>query len=192
MPYSITAAGLESARTLKARTYRRVAFMAVSAVVACGGIIVYYNQMIAGEMIEAFASRSELAAVTLMPYMVSAVIAALTAVGAMSILPTTRYVEPSVHLVVSLREVGAGDLTTRLQLRADDPLRDIANELNLAVGNISNQVTQWKVINRIQWGVLCRIRMAAEHGDCDDVLHFCEEMEGNWDKIAEIEQSLRT
>lgn len=192
MPYSITAAGLESARTLKARTYRRVAFMAVSAVVACGGIIVYYNQMIAGEMIEAFASRSELAAVTLMPYMVSAVIAALTAVGVMSILPTTRYVEPSVHLVVSLREVGAGDLTTRLQLRADDPLRDIANELNLAVGNISNQVTQWKVINRIQWGVLCRIRMAAEHGDCDDVLHFCEEMEGNWDKIAEIEQSLRT
>ena len=88
-------------------------------------------------------------------------------------------------------EVASGDLTIRLKLRTKDPLRNVANELNTALDVMGNRISQWKVLNRTQWGVLCRIRIAAEQGDCEDILHYVEVMEQNWDKIAEIEQSLR-
>ncbi|UCC43980.1 MAG: hypothetical protein JSU65_12840 [Candidatus Zixiibacteriota bacterium] len=192
MSHDLVTHAAEGYRAQKARTLRTIVFMSGSAIIACGGIIVYFNLAFSpGEIAQVF-GRSDVATMTLMPYMISAVIAALTAIGVISILPTTKYAEPSMRLVSSLRDLADGDLTVRLKLNTNDPLRDVANELNLAVGNLDAAVTAWKVQNRIQWGALCRIRMAAEHGDCEDVLHFCNEMERNWDKIAEIENKLLT
>ena len=192
MSHDLVMHAAEGYRAQKARVFRTIVFMTGSAVIACAGIIVYFNLAFSsGEIGQVFGS-SDVATMTLMPYMISAVIAALTAVGVVSLLPSTKYAEPSMRLVSSLRDLADGDLTVRLKLNTDDPLRDVANELNLAVGNLDTAITTWKVQNRIQWGVLCRVRMAAEHGDCDDVLHFCDELEKNWDKIAEIENKLRT
>jgi methyl-accepting chemotaxis protein len=177
-------------RQEKKQVYQKIAFMGASAVVVCAVIITYFNQAISLNALADFLSKTELAAVALMPYMISAVIAALTAVGVMSVLPSAQYAEPSIHLVSALRAIGDGDLSVRLKLKTDDPLRDVGNELNCAVDSLGSHVTEWKLLNRKQWGVLCRVRMAAEHGDNEDVLHFVQEMEKNWDKIAEIERSL--
>ncbi|MBD3258822.1 HAMP domain-containing protein [candidate division GN15 bacterium] len=130
----------------------------------------------------------QLAVQTLMPYMISAVIAAITAIGVMTILPTTRVVEPTRQLVIRLNEVAAGDLTTRVRLHADDPLREVANSFNAAVGEMGSQIAAWKVINRQQWGVLCHIRHAVEMGNMQEALQHVKQMERNWDKIAEIEE----
>ncbi|HUV31125.1 MAG TPA: hypothetical protein VMY05_08575 [Acidobacteriota bacterium] len=183
---------VQCARVQRVRLYRTVVFMGASATVACGSIIIYFNTALSSAAVAEFFTRAELAAVTLMPYMISAVIAALTATAVLTILPATRYVGPSLHLVATLRKLASGNLTTHLRARTEDPLRDVSNELNMAVESLNQQVTQWKLMNRIQWGALCRVRMAAEHGDCDDVLHFVQEMEKNWDRIAEIERVLVT
>lgn len=192
MSHAMMVDEVRAVRTEKSKFYQTVAFMGCTAIVVCSVIIVYFNRLLSTDAISDFLSRSELAAVTLIPYLISAVIAALTAVAIMSIAPVTRFAGPSVHLVASLREIAEGDLTTRLKLKTEDPLRDVANELNIAVDNLSHQLSQWKVLNRVQWGTLCRIRMSAEHGDLEDTLHFVGEMEKNWDKIAEIERSLIT
>jgi methyl-accepting chemotaxis protein len=183
---------VETARVQKSRLYRTVAFMGGSSILAIASVIVYFNHAFSVDVAAEFFGHAELIAITLTPYMISAVIAAITAIGVMTILPAARYVDPSVQLVVRLREIAEGDLSARVRLHTHDQLRDVANELNTAVGSVGNRVAQWKVINRVQWGVLGRIRMAAEHGDCDDVLHFVGEMEKNWDRIAEIERSLTT
>jgi len=166
--------------------------MGCSAILASASIIFYFNNVLSAGVAVEFLSQAELAAVTLMPYMISAVIAAITAIGVMTILPATRYVDPSLQLVACLREMAEGDLSVRARLHTNDQLRDVANELNTTIAHLGSLIAQCKIINRAQWGVLCRIRMSAEHGDCDDVLHFVEEMEKNWDKIAEIESSLIT
>ncbi len=182
----------ESLQSQRRNTFRIIAFMAGSAIIASAAIISYFNLAISPELTSEMLGSVEIASLTFMPYMISALIAALTAIGVTTLLPYTRYGEPSLKLVSSLRSLAEGDLTVRLQLSTDDPMRDVANELNYAVANIDKAVTTLKVQNRTQWGVLCRIRMAAENGDCDDVLHFCKEMEQNWDKVAEIENRLKT
>jgi methyl-accepting chemotaxis protein len=178
------------AREQRKELYHKIIFMGATGVAICAMVITLFNRALSVDVLADFLSNSELAALTLMPYMISAVIAALTAIGVMSVLPTTRYAEPSLQLVGALREIAEGDLSVRLKLKTENPLRDVANELNNAVDHLGSQVTEWKLLNRKQWGVLCRVRMAAEHGDCDDVLHFVEEMEKTWDKIADIERSL--
>ena len=192
MSQAIAHGAVLTMRAQQTRLYKTVAFMAGSAVLASASIIAYFNSTLSADAAAEIFSKAELAAITLMPYMISAVIAAITAIGVMTILPTTRYVEPSLQLIACLRQMEAGDLSGRAKLHTHDQLRDVANEFNFAIGSVSSRIAQWKVINRVQWGVLGRIRMAAEHSDCDDVLHFVNEMERNWDRIAEIENSLIT
>jgi hypothetical protein len=64
--------------------------------------------------------------------------------------------------------------------------------MNLATQSVGGMVTQIKVINRRQWGVLCRIRLALEEGRPEEALRSVGEMERNWDKMAEIEDRLLT
>ena len=169
----------------KTRVYRTAGFMGISALLTSAAIIVYFNNM---QQSEAMYDSMQLAVTTLMPYMISAVIAAITAIGVMTILPTTRVVEPTRQIIAHLNEVAAGDLTVRMRLHADDPLRDVGKTFNSAMGEVGNQVAQWKVLNRQQWGVLCQIRHAVEMNDYREAILFVEQMEKNWDKIAEIEQ----
>lgn len=173
----------------RAHLYRSITFMCIAAVTASAGVIAYYNRGPAG-IAEMDANSFRLAASTLMPYMISAVIAAITAIGVVTILPATRLEEPAARLATGLRELSEGDLTTRVRLSDEDPLSEVAGELNRAVSNLNTQVSEWKLLNRQQWGVLCRIRSAVELDDQQRALFYVAEMEANWDKIAEIETKL--
>lgn len=171
----------------KSRMYRAVLFMGMSALMTSAAIIAYSNHVQEASSQELL-NGVNLVISTLIPYMISAVIAAMTAIGVMTILPTTRVVEPTKQIVARLNDVARGDMTTRVRLHADDPLKDVANSFNNAVADLGNQIAQWKVINRQQWGVLCHIRHAIEMGKPDEALNFVGQMERNWDKIAEIEE----
>lgn len=174
----------------KAGLYRKAVFMGLSAVFASGAIIAYYNRSVPQLTSTAALAPLELAFMTIMPYLIAAVIATLTAIGVMSILPNARIAEPAQQIVCRLREITDGDLTVRVRLNGDDPLKEVGTAFNAAAANLSDRVAHWKVVNRQQWGVLCRIRQSIEEGDREQALRFVAEMEQNWDRIAEIEQQL--
>jgi methyl-accepting chemotaxis protein len=172
--------------------YRRIGLMGLSAVLASAGIIAYYNRTILSQISDRTYAGFELAVMTLMPYMISAVIATITAFAVLSVLSTSRAVRPTEQMVYGLREVADGDLTVRMRLEGDDPLKDASTAFNTALSSLSDQIAHWKIVNRQQWGVLCRIRAAVEENDSEQALRWVAEMEQNWDRIAEIENRLIT
>ncbi len=169
---------------------RSAAFMGFSAVLVSGAVITVYNSMTPDPATVAGSDSMQLAITTLMPYMISAVIAAITAIGVMTILPVSRMEAPAREVIAQLNELGAGDLTARVRLNSDDPLREVAASFNSAAINLSSEIASWKIVNRQQWGALCRIRHAVESGDTESALSCVAEMEQNWDKIAEIEERI--
>jgi len=173
-----------------ARLYRTALFMGLSAVMVSAAIIWYYNDHVLGAVSSGISSRIQLTLLTLMPYMISAVISAITAIGVMTILPTARMAGPVHQVVARLKEIADGDLTVRVRMDGEDPLKDVGTAFNGAVSSLSDQIAHWKIVNRQQWGVLCRIRQAVEENDEEQALRFIAEMEQNWDRIAEIEQRL--
>ena len=174
----------------RSHLYRKAIFMGLVAGGASAGIITYFNQNVSEYLMPDARAGFRLAAVTLMPYMISAVIATITAIGVMNLLPTTRVAAPAEQIVHHLRDLADGNLTARLRLHAEDPLKDVGVAFNTAAGSLADRVAHWKVVNRQQWGVLCRIRHAIEMNDREEALRFVAEMEQNWDRIAEIEQRL--
>lgn len=174
----------------KARLYRKAAFMGLAAVLASGAIIAYYEQSISQALVVDTVAGPELAFMTLLPYMISALIATITAIGVLTFLPATKVVAPAEQIIYKLRDISDGDLTTRIRLEGDNPLKEVGVAFNAAAGNLGDRIAHWKVVNRQQWGVLCRIRQAVEENDPEQALRFVSEMEQNWDRIAEIEQQL--
>ena len=124
--------------------------------------------------------------------MISAAIAAITAIGILTILPTARMHDPARILLNRLHSLKQGDLSSAVTLAPNHQLRDIAGELNDAVATLGNNLSQMKVINRQQWDVLGRIKAAASVGNSAEVMSHVGEMERNWAKIAEIEHRLMT
>ena len=100
----------------KDRLYRKVLFMGLSAVLASVVIIACYNQSVGQSISGGGQTGLELAAVTLMPYMVSAIIATITAIGVTTILPAAKVAAPAEQIVCCLRDIGDGDLTARIRL----------------------------------------------------------------------------
>jgi methyl-accepting chemotaxis protein len=174
----------------KARTYKTATFLGLSAVMVCTAVIQYFNVSLSNSAVIDAYSGAQLVAVMLMPYVISAVIAMTTVVGVISLLPTARVVEPARQFMSCFKEMQEGDLTVRMRLKAEDPLKEVANSFNAATAALGGEIASWKVINRQQWGVLCQIRNAVETGDNESAIRFIEEMERNWDRIAEIEQRL--
>jgi len=185
------------ARLLKAesvldhrRLYRTALFMGLSAIMASAAIIGYYNDNVLSVVSSGISDRIQLTLLALMPYMISAVISAITAIGVMNMLPTARMAAPVHQMVTRLKEISDGDLTVRVKMDGEDPLKDVGTAFNGAVSSLGDQIAHWKIVNRQQWGVLCRIRKAVEEKDEEQALRFVAEMEQNWDRIAEIEQRL--
>jgi methyl-accepting chemotaxis protein len=174
----------------KSRLYRKATFMGMSAVLASAAIIAFYDYNVGQAQTAGVSTNLELAATTLMPYMISAVIATITAIGVLTMLPSAKVAAPAEQVVFRLREISDGDLTVRIRLEGDDPLKEVGIAFNAAAANLGDQIAHWKVVNRQQWGVLCRIRQAVEENDAEQALRFVAEMEQNWDRIAEIEQQL--
>lgn len=175
----------------KLQLYKSIVLMASSAVFVSAAVIIFFNQSISGELPSGLPSRLNLLAITMMPYLISAAVAAMTAIGILALLPSARLYDPAQTLLLRLRELRHGDLSSRVAL-THPQLKIIAAELNEAVGTLGSQLTSLKVLNRKQWDVLGRIRAAAEMHGCREVLTYIEEMERNWAKIAEVEERLVT
>jgi hypothetical protein len=174
------------------RLITTVGLLSVSAVCISAAVIVYFNSVVRNETAIRFGTSLELAAVLLTPYMISAVVAAITAIGIIAIWPNLRSVGPGQHILDRLRGLRAGDLSSTVSLSAENQLSEIAVALNEAVDSLNNQVARLKMVNRRQWNILCEIRTAAENDNCSDVLRGVETMEKNWETVATIETELCT
>ena len=94
---------------------------------------------------------------------------------------------------VRVKQLSEGDLTTQTRLDCKNPhLKDIAGELNYAVGFLGHSVAQWKIINRQQWDLLENARQAILREDHCSTLKLIEKMEENWRMTAAIENQFRT
>ena len=175
------------------RFYVTTSLMAISAVVLSGAVIVYFNQAFDRESFAHASSSIELAAVTLMPYMISAAVAAITAIGITTILPLMRVSGSLVVLQDRLAEMGCGDLASRIKVDGgSEQVRLLVRELNGATAGVANQIAGWKIINRRQWDLLETVRRAVAENDCREALSAVEQMQTNWEKIAAIEERLIT
>lgn len=172
--------------------YVRAAVLLTASVIICATIIIRYTDWQAGSFMAEFSSLLDLGINTLLPYMISAVIAAITAVAIMAILPAKQLADPSTRIVERLRGLVDGDLSSRVSIKADGNLREVSYELNRAVATLNAQVSKLKVLNRQQWQSLCDIRSAVEAQDGPAALRHIDNMEQNWTRIAEIEKSLVT
>lgn len=173
--------------------YPTIGLMAGSAVVLSAAIIVYFNDLLNPELFENISGSFELALLTSMPYMISAAVAAITAIGIVNILPMMHMSEAIESLRLRLRSMAVGDLASRVQIEARLPqLRRLSRELNYASGDLGRHIAEWKVINRQQWEILQSVRTAGENKNHEAVLIMVEQMEKNWQKIAAIEERFST
>ena len=180
------------AATVHRGFYRRVILMAVSALLLSAAIIIFFNRSLVSSGAEV-QHTIELAANTFLPYMLSAVIAAITAIGIMTILPLAKGVRSAEIVQQRLIALGSGDLSSKVYLGGEsESVEGLVGELNNTIGLLGANIAQWKVINRNHWELLQAIRTAAERKNSDLTLKYVAEMENSWEKIAAIEERLST
>lgn len=176
----------------KSQVFTKVAYLSISAIVLSAIIIGYYNSM-AENQIDHVYSKTELVATTLIPYMISAVVAAITAICITNLLPWLKVGKSLSIIEMRLKEMAAGDISTKLRPNSNiGHIQALIMEVNNTVSTIGNQLTQWKAINRQQWELLQSIRTAASGNRCDEVIDIVNKMEKKWEKIAEFEDNLIT
>jgi hypothetical protein len=125
--------------------------------------------------------------------MISALVAAITAVAIMRIFPMAEQPVSLQHIRDRISALSDGDLASHLRIHtSDETMKSIANELNFAVGQIGHQIALWKVINRQQWELLNCVHSAGKRDDGEAVCRYVEQIELNWQRIAEIEAKLTT
>lgn len=173
--------------------YNSLTILILSAIILSAVIIIYFNNVSSyGYQILDIYNSLEIAAVTLLPYMISAVVAAITAIGVMTILPLVKSIRFAHQIQLRLQKMAEGDLSDKLQVDiASDYLKDIAYEINNASGYLGSMIAKLKIINRQQWNLLELIRQASINNDPEFALKMIEKMEENWYKIADIEGHLK-
>ena len=176
----------------KKRLYRVSALMAFSGIFISAVIVSYSNMTSNSEVLIQVYDKIQISLVALMPYMISAAVAAITAIGILTILPSARVIDPVGKLLFRIRGLAMGDLHSSVKITGNSHMKEVARELNIAIGNINSEISELKILNRQQWGLLCEIRMWAENNNCETILMYIQEMERQWDKIAEVEERLMT
>jgi methyl-accepting chemotaxis protein len=182
----------ETTGSTRAGLYVRVAVLLTASVIICATLIIRYTDWQAGSFMAEFSSLLELGINTLLPYMISAVVAAITAIAIMAMLAARPAAAPPTRIVERLRRLVEGDLSSRVSINAEGNLREVSYELNRAVATLNLQVSKLKVLNRQQWQSLCEIRSAVEAQNFSEAVRHIENMEQNWTRIAEVEKSLNT
>ena len=173
--------------------YKQVWHMSTAAFLLSAATIIYYNYKWYNEQIANVISQFELATITLMPYMISAAVAAITTIGIREILPVLRSAKEARHIHGRLKQLAKGDLTIVSRLDCENEhLKDIAVQLNYAVGFMGSSLAQWKIINRQQWDLLENVRQATLREDHMRALKMIDKMEENWRMIADIEDRFKT
>ncbi len=164
---------IPSAGQYRMRLYGQISLILLSAVLASAALISYSDKALVNDTY----GRAQVLATMLLPYMVSAIIAAITALAVMQMVPASRDAETIEAIVHRLQEMSEGDLNGRAKIIGHGRLRDIAFEMNAASSNLSNRITEWKLIDRQQWLTLCHVRMAIEAGNRDEALKYITMME---------------
>lgn len=177
--------------TGKQRFYKTMVLMSSTAVIISAAVIIYFQQVADMSTVDV-SSQVTLLTATLLPYLISAAIAAVTAIAILTMLPAVRSYAPAQLITYRLKELREGNLQSTVKIGTNHQLQELAGELNMAISSLGGQLTKLKVVNRQQWKVLCQIRTAAMAGNSEEVVKRVEEMERNWVKIAEIEEKLMT
>jgi hypothetical protein len=180
-----------SASQYRLRLYGQMTIIALAAVFASGALITYGDTTAVSDAVFDAYNRVQLAVATLLPYMISAVIAAITAIAVMNMLPATRELDTAEQIVNRLRAMSEGELNAQAKIIGSGRYRDIAFEMNVVSSSLSHKITQWKMVNRQQWITLCHIRAAVEAGHREEALRHIATMEGDWAQTAELEDSFR-
>lgn len=171
----------------------RIGIMVGSALILSAAVITYFDSYGTSALTTGVQTKLTLAAQTLFPYMISAAVAAITAIGVIAMLPMARRVTPTSILQERLHRLAEGDLTTPVNVtRLDIQMKGIAHELNRSIGHLGKSIAELKVINRQQWDYLESIRVSLERGETNSALTALQIMEKNWQRIAEIEQGIET
>lgn len=173
--------------------YKRVFLLSGAAVILSAATISFFNTTLGAAQFEQMYSGAALAAITLMPYMISAAVAAITAIGVMAIVPTVGLMVPAESIRERLHALSEGDLASRLAIKSRSPyMQSIISELNLATTTMGHHVARLKLINRQQWELLEAMREITVVSNQAQLVVLIEQMERNWEKIAEIEDTLTT
>lgn len=171
----------------------RIGIMVGSALILSAAVIIYFDSYGAPAVSVGVQNEMTLAAQTLFPYMISAVVAAITAIGVIAILPMARRVTPTSVVQERLHRLADGDLASPVNVtKLDMQMKGIAHELNRSIGHLGKSFAELKVINRQQWDYLESIRVSLERGEINSAMTALQIMEKNWQRIAEIEQRMET
>jgi methyl-accepting chemotaxis protein len=192
MAYSVTVQTESETGSWKSRLYQRIILLIAASAVICAAVIVFANRTTSEGFLADVNSLLDVAAITLLPYMIAAVVAAITAIAVISLLPALRSVDHTERIIDRLRELNDGNLSSRVRVQGEGQLRNIAGELNQAVTSLAGEISSLKTINRQQWACLCDIRDAVQKRELERALLHIQEMEKNWENLAEIERQLIT
>ncbi|MFH1686960.1 MAG: hypothetical protein ABIE70_05495 [bacterium] len=170
-----------------------LATMSLSTLVVSAAIIVFFEGTGAEGPWARVSGIMSVAAVTLMPYMISAAVAATTAVGIMLIWPWIRIPSALSAVQARLREMAVGDLASRIRISGDNEMvSGLAREINATVGELGNLIARWKLLDRGQWDLLESIRLAATKGDTETIARQVKLLQENFEKIGELHQQIVT
>ncbi len=171
----------------------RVAFLIGSAVTISALTIFVFNSTISRVQMEPVFTGLEIIGLSVVPYLISAVVAAITAICVLSLVPATHLQQPATVVKQRLQSMAEGDLSSKIQARSSAPhIQELVYEMNMATSNLGSQIAQWKVINRQQWELLEAMREITVVSGQRQLVRIIEQMEKNWEKIAEIEAKLKT
>ena len=183
----------DSALVFKKTIITKTLTVLLSGLVLSAAIIIYSNYTLRYDALIELYSSFELELLTILPYMLAAVVAAITALAVIHLVPNMRTKFYADILKDRIIELGRGDLVSTTKYEISDPnLKPMAKELRNAIGVLNNSVANLKIINRQQWEYLQSIKQALLKEDCGDIRLYVSKMEANWDKIVEIEETIET
>lgn len=171
----------------------RIGFIAISAILTSAVVIIFYNNNTSEANLNQFGNAFEVAALTLMPYMISAVIASITVLCIQNIIPAVRNHEVARQICERLRTVSTGDLTGETVVKQSENYMDeIVYEMNYSISHLNHTISKMKIINRQQWDLLQTIKDSTFSNNTKMVMDMIDKMEENWNKIAELEETIKT
>lgn len=171
--------------------FRTIGILGFSAVTLSAAVIAYFNGLFLNDGIINVMGQIELLTTSVMPYLISAVIAAITASSINTIIPFFKIISVQAQVHNRLELLAKGDLCSKIPAGRGQAAI-VAHTLNEAVDHLASRVSQLKAINRKQWDLAESIRMSAKKGDCAIVLQAVDQMEENWKRASKIEEQLST
>ena len=171
--------------------FRTIGILGFSAVTLSAAVIAYFNGLFLNDSIINVMGQIELLTTSVMPYLISAVIAAITASSINTIIPFFKILSVQAQVHNRLELLAKGDLCSKIPAGRGQSAK-IAHTFNDAVDHLASRVSQLKAINHKQWDLAESIRMSARKGDFDIVLQAVDQMEENWKRASKIEDQLST